>query len=492
MHSGTGYWIGLSAGTRPLRHRFVEQMCMRAAQQGIGAVFTTCWRSFVLKNVAPEHLPEWRMLLGRHGVRVRHVDAALHWQVCERLPEARELAGTMIARLSRRSIVTSGLSFAVTDDPTRHEVAVAIQPLSDERLPFSRLRRRYAVRHREGFDRHNPGWLTYARRLRERDLAASLATLTRRFYRDDGEPPAAALPAEPPEPPARRALRNLVVRRLRQRVRPRLRRPAWGSRTRHRVCGPAPRLALPGMRRPARRLPTPAAPPAPGWSQLIYEFRSEAMRLGDFSEHGIRALTAQHTAHTGQEFAEGALELIVTRTGGQPWLVNALCYDACFRHKPGRDRGRPITADAILEAQERLILRRDTHIDDLGNKIVWPQGARVRRWVVECKVRSGDLERAIAEGIEQTRAYMDRSAAEAGHLIVFDRAPERSWEQKIYRRKAPPGPERRSRCGACDSGDCRLSCSGGPPLPLRIGAAVQRTYVATFVSCPSSCSGGPP
>ena len=183
-----------------------SRLCMRAAQQGIGAVFTTCWRSLVLKNVAPEHLPEWRMLLGRHGVRVRHADAVLHWQVCERLPEARELAGTMIARLSRRSIVTSGLSFAVTDDPTRHEVAVAIQPLAAERSPLSGLRRRYAVRHREGFDRHNPGWLTFARRLRERDLAPALADLTRRFYRDDGEPP--TFEALPPEPPSRRSRRS--------------------------------------------------------------------------------------------------------------------------------------------------------------------------------------------------------------------------------------------------------------------------------------------
>ena len=43
------------------------------------------------------------------------------------------------------------------------------------------------------------GWLTFARRLRERDLAAALAALTRRFYCDDGEPPTAeALPPEPP------------------------------------------------------------------------------------------------------------------------------------------------------------------------------------------------------------------------------------------------------------------------------------------------------
>ena len=315
-----------------------------------------------------------------------------------------------------------------------------------------------------------------------------------------------------------------------------------------------------------------------------FNIKSESLRLGDFSEQETCDLTAQHTEQTGQAFTEDALELIWERTAGQPWLVNALCYDACFRHKPGRDRERPITAAAVLEAQERLILRRDTHIDDLAHKlceervrrviepilagarqqawsnedlayvcdlglvtqdvggrprianpiyaevvprhlnyavqaglpqemawyvgadgaldvegliaafqaffgehsehwvqrfeqyheagpqlllqahlqrvvngggriereyalgrgrtdllIVWPQGGRERRYVVECKVRRGELERTIAEGVAQARAYVDRCGAEAGHLIVFDRSRERTWEQKIFRRAAPPG-----------------------------------------------------
>ena len=73
--------------------------------------------------------------------------------------------------------------------------------------------------------------------------------------------------------------------------------------------------------------------------------------------------------------------------------------------------------------------------------IVWPQGGRERRYVVECKMRRGDLERTITEGLAQARAYVDRCAAEAGHLVVFDRSPERTWEQKIFRRPAPPGTD---------------------------------------------------
>ena len=68
--------------------------------------------------------------------------------------------------------------------------------------------------------------------------------------------------------------------------------------------------------------------------------------------------------------------------------------------------------------------------------IVWPQGGRVREYVVECKVvRAGDgLESTITEGLEQTAGYMERCAAEAGHLVVIDQREGRSWEEKVFRR----------------------------------------------------------
>ena len=64
----------------------------------------------------------------------------------------------------------------------------------------------------------------------------------------------------------------------------------------------------------------------------------------------------------------------------------------------------------------------------------WPQGSRERRFVVECKLLHKGLEPTVAEGLAQTRRYMDRCGAESGHLIVFDRCAERSWDEKIFRR----------------------------------------------------------
>ena len=67
--------------------------------------------------------------------------------------------------------------------------------------------------------------------------------------------------------------------------------------------------------------------------------------------------------------------------------------------------------------------------------IVWPLADRVQEFVVECKVvREHDgLERVVDEGVEQTARYVDRCAAEAGHLVVIDRRENRSWEEKIFR-----------------------------------------------------------
>ena len=319
---------------------------------------------------------------------------------------------------------------------------------------------------------------------------------------------------------------------------------------------------------------------APVLGGSAFNIKSKSLRLGDFTEPETRALPAQHTEETGQAFAPEALELIWTRTAGQPWLVNALCRETCFESEAGRDRSRTITADDVLDAQERLILARVTHLDNVADKlreervrrvvapmltgaadrdsyadrgrdveyardlgllaqddakrianpiyaevipreltwvteddveaqtawyvdasgalnmeglladfqrffrehsehwtqrfdqyreagpqlllqaylhkvvngggriereyalgrgrvdllIVWPHGGRTRRFVVECKVRRDGLERTIREGVDQTRGYMDRCGADAGHLIVFDRSESRTWEEKIFRR----------------------------------------------------------
>ncbi|MFP4257646.1 MAG: AAA-like domain-containing protein [Desulfovermiculus sp.] len=321
-----------------------------------------------------------------------------------------------------------------------------------------------------------------------------------------------------------------------------------------------------------------------------FNIKAESLRLGDFIRPEVESLLMQHTQETGQELTEEAKSCIWHLSQGQPWLVNALAYETCFKMKEGRDRSLPIVKEMVDQAKENLIARRETHLDQLGDKlqekrvqrvvgpllqgvqdptslpiddleyvrdlglittkgqvdianpiykeiipreltygtqlslshqttwyvradgaldmnaliaafqsffrehaeawlerfaykeagpqllmqaflqrvvnsggrverefglgrmrtdllVLWPlTGARpekpswtrwqgpVQKAVIELKILHKGLERTIADGLAQTREYMDRCEAKEGHLIVFDRREEVSWEEKIFQR----------------------------------------------------------
>ncbi|MEA1884315.1 MAG: AAA-like domain-containing protein [Thermotogota bacterium] len=107
-----------------------------------------------------------------------------------------------------------------------------------------------------------------------------------------------------------------------------------------------------------------------------FNIKAKSLIVGDFTKEEIRTLYEQHTLETGQAFEEKVYEMAWEYTRGQPWLVNALANEACFENKAGRDRSRPITAQQFEGAKTDLILRRDTHIDQLADKL---KEDRVRR-----------------------------------------------------------------------------------------------------------------
>lgn len=100
-----------------------------------------------------------------------------------------------------------------------------------------------------------------------------------------------------------------------------------------------------------------------------FNIKAESLRLGNFSWEEIHRLYMQHTAATGQEFDEACFPQIWEATEGQPWLVNALGYEVTMNMRENRDRSVRIIAEMMYRAQERLIYRRDTHIDILIDKL---------------------------------------------------------------------------------------------------------------------------
>jgi hypothetical protein len=102
-----------------------------------------------------------------------------------------------------------------------------------------------------------------------------------------------------------------------------------------------------------------------------FNIKVGSFTLRNFNPAEVAELYAQHTAETGQRFEPEALQLVFELTQGQPWLVNALAKEMVEAIAP--DPTQSITAQIVQTAKEVLILRQDTHLDSLAERLREPR-----------------------------------------------------------------------------------------------------------------------
>jgi hypothetical protein len=95
---------------------------------------------------------------------------------------------------------------------------------------------------------------------------------------------------------------------------------------------------------------------------------TEAFTLKNFTQAEIVQLYSQHTGETGQVFEDDAIKLVWEQTQGQPWLVNAVAREVIVKMLHS-DYTQPVTSAMVAEAIQTIILRRDTHIDNLLERL---------------------------------------------------------------------------------------------------------------------------
>ncbi|GMV38752.1 MAG: hypothetical protein AMXMBFR64_04680 [Myxococcales bacterium] len=118
-----------------------------------------------------------------------------------------------------------------------------------------------------------------------------------------------------------------------------------------------------------------------------FNVKTESLRLGSFSHEEVRTLWSQHTAATGQVFADAATERAFLLTEGQPWLVNALAREVVEKLAPPPVE---VTAGQVEAAKERLILARQTHLDSLVARLQEPRVRRIMAPLLAGEAVGGD------------------------------------------------------------------------------------------------------
>ena len=154
-----------------------------------------------------------------------------------------------------------------------------------------------------------------------------------------------------------------------------------------------------------------------------FNVKAKSLRMGNFNEEEVKTLLSRHTVETGQKFTAEAQEAIWSSTKGQPWLVNALAYEVTWDMKANRDTAVTITAEMVQQARENLILRRETHLDQLVDKLKEP---RVHRVIAP-----------ILEGADISSNIPDDDVTYVHDLGLIETHPKLSIANPIYREVIP-------------------------------------------------------
>jgi hypothetical protein len=118
-----------------------------------------------------------------------------------------------------------------------------------------------------------------------------------------------------------------------------------------------------------------------------FNIKVESLTLPSFEPAEIAELYDQHQADTGQAFTTEAKVLAFELTAGQPWLVNALARQAVQAGEGKTEIG----SQEIESAKEALILRRDTHLDSLIDRLREPRVRRILEPILAGELLSAEV-----------------------------------------------------------------------------------------------------
>jgi hypothetical protein len=175
-----------------------------------------------------------------------------------------------------------------------------------------------------------------------------------------------------------------------------------------------------------------------------FNIKKESLTLADFTQEEIKSLYGQHTAAAGQIFTEDAIERAWQWTQGQPWLVNALAYEVVVKQLKD-DYGKEICGSNIDLAAETLILRRDTHIDSLLERLKEPRVARVmdavfssakgaepidsddRRYCLDLGLVAKNEDSSLRPANRIYKEVMSRVITDQLQYVIGDRVKLKAW-----------------------------------------------------------------
>ncbi|HZH37991.1 MAG TPA: rubredoxin [Flavisolibacter sp.] len=176
-------WLGIYRRDEAFPVPFLADVCNLCTQTRIGQLYTTPWKSIIIKNIDSAQRKLWDIVLGRFRINVRHAANELAWQVEDYTDKGLQLKGQIIRYFDKEDVRTYGLCFAVQTKPTSSMFgSVVIRKQQNKNPHRLKALERYDILYKKDFNPNAEELILFRDAVQKDHIGTYLVSLCKDFY----------------------------------------------------------------------------------------------------------------------------------------------------------------------------------------------------------------------------------------------------------------------------------------------------------------------
>jgi Rubredoxin len=174
------YWLGIYRRNELFSVSFLKDLCAICAKTRIGQLYTTPWKSIIIKGVETGDKKLWNAVLDKNRINVRHASNELNWQSEDLCEYGLNLKRELINEFNKVDLRTFKLCFAIKTNPKSGLFgSVIIRKCANNDLEDEC---KFDILHTTDFNPNSKNFTLYKDNLDRASLAEALVKLCDNYY----------------------------------------------------------------------------------------------------------------------------------------------------------------------------------------------------------------------------------------------------------------------------------------------------------------------
>ena len=180
---GNKSWLGIYRRDELFPVKFIKDIARTCLKTKVGQLYTTPWKSIIIKGIEKSDRPVWDYVLGKYRINVRHASNELGWQVEDTNDEGLTIKRHIIRQFDKEDVRTFGLCFAIK---MQHKAVLFGSVLLERRYGTVRNKTvpldSYDIYYTQNFNPNSSQYILFREAVKKEHLDTYLLSVCKYYY----------------------------------------------------------------------------------------------------------------------------------------------------------------------------------------------------------------------------------------------------------------------------------------------------------------------